>query len=374
MDYNLIYCRRGKSSCKIGFNQLKLIDKMLKSRYNKFNSHFQIEPWISPDGFYLNESGTIDMRNIKGKVTLIIGLFPLALIGLGIWFFSGYKSGSHLKKNSFFTIGMIKGTAYKEIAWSFQRVAAVKLYRTADEMWIALEHEKVDAVINDKLKGLAAAKYGNFDNLTPVGNLLSQEFHNIKFNPADNSLRQALKQALLEIMKKGIYNDISEKYFGVNPAAEIKLPDKPINNPNNKDDSWDRIKRTNSLILAMAPDNLPFSFIDKHGEWSGFDVEIAWEVSIQLGIRNFHLVPVKKSQVRQGLINRIFDAAWGGILTINKRSPKNNLSIPYCVSGPQLFVRKNSEISGPETLVPPVYPEPPPKRINIKWYSKNNVH
>lgn len=293
------------------------------------------------------------MNKLKNIVGLAILLFPFMIIGLGILLLSGVKSHKIGFGNDGYTIGIVKGTAYEELLWSFPGVSSVTLYRNNSLMWEALQNKKIDIAVNDKLKSLAAIKNRDFDALILNGDPLRREMKTVAFKPGDETLRQAINRGIHKIIENGVYREISERYFNGNILEGIQLENPDEKEPRISDSSWENAKRQDTLIIALAPDNPPFSYLHDHKQWRGFDVDIAWAVCIQLGIKNFCPVPVDKTRMAAGLRSKLYDAVWGGIEPTAAMRQKIIFSIPYCITGPQLITRKNSKIPGPEALTRP---------------------
>lgn len=296
------------------------------------------------------------MRNLKNIVSLVIAFFPLMVIGLGMWLISGIKSDKPGPNAPGYIIGMMKETADEELIRSFPQVGSIKVFESDQQMWKALENKKVDIVVADRLKSLAAIKDRGLDKFKLAGDLIRRDMKVVAFKPDDEALRQAINHGIREIIKNGIYEGICERYFGENILQGIQFENLAVKEPGASDGSWDRVQRLDTVIIALDPDNPPFSYLDENQQWKGFEVDIAWAVCIQLGIKNFCPVSVVKQQIMPGLNAKSFDAAWGEVLSTEGIRQKAIFSIPYCITGPQLITRKDSGISGPEVLARPVAP------------------
>jgi polar amino acid transport system substrate-binding protein len=88
-------------------------------------------------------------------------------------------------------------------------------------------------------------------------------------------------------------------------------------------------------------------------------VELAWAVCIQLGVRYFTPVKVSGSKLIQGLQDGEYDAIWDSMRVTEDNLALVDFSVPYYLTGAQLFVKQGSPITGPEILGPPQIPEAP---------------
>jgi ABC-type amino acid transport substrate-binding protein len=189
-----------------------------------------------------------------------------------------------------------------------------------------------------------------------AGPLLDEEVAGVAFNPQDDSLRQAINRGLMEIAANGIYESLCMRYFGRNIQPKSLGKTASVQSPA-EDGAWKRIRLADELRFAMSGDNPPFSYLDEHQQLAGFDVEVAREVCIQLGVKDFKPVLVKKEDLIPGFTNRQYDGIWNSMRITEANRALVDFSNPYYVTGAQLIVRKNSPITGPETLVSRVFKE-----------------
>jgi ABC-type amino acid transport substrate-binding protein len=292
---------------------------------------------------------------------LIVSVLSLLVIGFLLGMFFSY---SHFQKNRF-QLGIYHGNDYKGIAKDFQRVEAVQSYHHLKKLWIALDKGRIDGVLADRLQGLAAIAKEHFVHLKPSGRALNYQLQAVAFRKEDNFLCQSINQGLKDIINNQIYCGISEEYFGRNTAAEVTSKMEPDSEAATNE-SGEQNQHLNNLRLAFQSDNPPFSYLDKDKKLTGFDVEIAWALCIQLGIRYFQPVAIQNHQLLATLkSNKNIDGAWGVAIEPVMKN-KVIFSNPYRISGAQLFVRKDSPIDSPKFLIPPQYPELPPGMGNAQ--------
>jgi len=95
----------------------------------------------------------------------------------------------------------------------------------------------------------------------------------------------------------------------------------------------------------------PFNYLTDSGDVVGFDVDVAQEIANRLG-----LVLEYKTTAWDGIIEGLrakrYDGILGSMGITKARAQVVDFSIPYYISGPQLIVRKDSGILGPESLGP----------------------
>ncbi len=108
------------------------------------------------------------------------------------------------------------------------------------------------------------------------------------------------------------------------------------------DSLFNKIKTKGTVIIATEGTYAPFSYYDKNGKLTGYDVEIARAVGKQLGI---HIV-FKQTQwdaMLAGLNSQRFDVVANQVgLTTAERRAKYDSSSAYSYSGAVAVMRKDS--------------------------------
>jgi polar amino acid transport system substrate-binding protein len=93
----------------------------------------------------------------------------------------------------------------------------------------------------------------------------------------------------------------------------------------------------------------PFNFIDDNGDVIGFDVDVAEEIASRLG-RTLEYKTTAWDGIIEGLRAKRYDGILGSMGINEEREKIVDFSTPYYYSGPQLIVRADSGITGPEDL------------------------
>ncbi|MGD6967655.1 transporter substrate-binding domain-containing protein [Rossellomorea vietnamensis] len=100
------------------------------------------------------------------------------------------------------------------------------------------------------------------------------------------------------------------------------------------------------FTFAASGEFKPFSFTSGDGTMTGFDIDVAEAVAEELG-----LDPEQKKFKFAGIVEGVqsgrFDAAVASHTITEERAEKVDFSTPYYYSGPQIFVRPDSDV---ETL------------------------
>jgi len=101
----------------------------------------------------------------------------------------------------------------------------------------------------------------------------------------------------------------------------------------------------NTFTYAMSGQYRPFNYYDDNKQLTGFDVEIGKALAEKMGMQ-----PRPVAAPWEGLISGLkakkYDAILGSMTITPEREKEVAFSDPYYISGPQLFVRKDSPIKG----------------------------
>lgn len=100
------------------------------------------------------------------------------------------------------------------------------------------------------------------------------------------------------------------------------------------------------LSLSMSGAFQPFSITDAEGNLVGFDADIAAEIAKRLDLEP-RLVQIDWSGIQAGLQTEQYDLICGSMAITDERLATMNFTLPYYVSGAQVFVRAGtSSIDG----------------------------
>lgn len=106
---------------------------------------------------------------------------------------------------------------------------------------------------------------------------------------------------------------------------------------------------TNSISFAGSGGYPPFNFMTDEGDVIGFDVDVAAEIAKRMG-RELEYKTTAWDGIIEGLRAGRYDGILGSMAVTEEREKVVDFSDPYYYSGPQLIVRKDSNISGPQDL------------------------
>ena len=246
-------------------------------------------------------------------------------------------------------IGVVIGTTFAEEVETWEKVDEVKLYADDNRTLQELSSGRIDGVVSDKLVGLINIKEGGFDNLKLADGLIYKETIAVAVRQEDDSLRQAVNNALAEIIEDGTYAKISKKYFNKDILEGVKYEKTFPNEKPANDGSLQRVKDAGEIKFAMSGGYPPFNYFTEDDELTGFDVEIGKAVAEKLGVK-YIPVTTEWNGILEGLRSDRYDGIFGSMGVTEKRLEVVDFTDPYYYSGAQLIVRKDSKIEGYEEL------------------------
>lgn len=99
------------------------------------------------------------------------------------------------------------------------------------------------------------------------------------------------------------------------------------------------IKKNGILNVGLEGTYPPFSFVDKDGNLSGFEVELSEDLAKELGVK-VKLQPTKWDGILAALESKRLDVVINQVTISDERKKKYDFSQPYTVSGLQALVQK----------------------------------
>lgn len=99
------------------------------------------------------------------------------------------------------------------------------------------------------------------------------------------------------------------------------------------------IKKNGTLNVGLEGTYPPFSFVDKDGKLTGFEVELSEALAKELGVK-VKLQPTKWDGILAALESKRLDVVVNQVTISDERKKKYDFSEPYTVSGIQALVQK----------------------------------
>ncbi|MFT4416510.1 transporter substrate-binding domain-containing protein [Fredinandcohnia humi] len=103
------------------------------------------------------------------------------------------------------------------------------------------------------------------------------------------------------------------------------------------------------FTFASSGEYNPFSVTNGEGDMTGFDIDVAEAIAKELGLEPSQK-RFKFNSIVEGVKTGRFDAAVASHTITDERLEHVNFSTPYYYSGPQIFVRPDSDVQSLEDL------------------------
>ena len=168
---------------------------------------------------------------------------------------------------------------------------------------------------------------------------LADEEYVIGFKKGNESLRNAVMKALVELKQDGTLAEISTKWFG---EDKIIVPD-TYPETAATDDSLQKVKDAGKLVMGMDEAFPPMGFRDDNWEIVGFDVDVARAVCEKLGVELSPSPIDWKANVNMLNEGKV-DCLWNGFTKTADREAALTLSEPYMVNRQVVVVMEDSDI------------------------------
>lgn len=120
----------------------------------------------------------------------------------------------------------------------------------------------------------------------------------------------------------------SQKKSEENNQTDLNNANNQSNTEVQEDNSLQRIKNSGKLVLGLDDTFAPMGFRDENGEVVGFDIDLAREVALRMGV-DLETKPIDWGKSASILTNREIDVLWNGVNINNERKAYMNFSKPY---------------------------------------------
>ncbi|KHD84702.1 amino acid ABC transporter substrate-binding protein [Heyndrickxia ginsengihumi] len=113
-------------------------------------------------------------------------------------------------------------------------------------------------------------------------------------------------------------------------------------NKSSKSDLYSKIKDKGVLVIGTEGTYAPFTFHDKSGKLTGYDIDVAKEVAKRLGLKT-QFKETQWDSMFAGLNSKRFDMIANQVGIQPDRQKKYDFSKPYTVSSAVVIVNKNNK-------------------------------
>ena len=134
------------------------------------------------------------------------------------------------------------------------------------------------------------------------------------------------------------------------PAESAETPAEPAEPEAPADESWAKVEAAGTFILGFDETFAPMGFKDKDGNYVGFDIDLATEVSSRLGLDAPTLMPINWDSKVMELNAGNIDLIWNGLTITEERKKEMLFSDPYMDNRQIIVVRAESDIQSKADL------------------------
>jgi len=132
----------------------------------------------------------------------------------------------------------------------------------------------------------------------------------------------------------------------------------------------DKINRTGQVTMGFREGSIPFGFLNKKGEWVGFDIDLGEEIVKALSMKfgkEIKLIrqPINPKTRIPLVVNGTIDIGIGATTITLEREEVVDFSLPYFLTGTRLLVPKDSPIKD--------FPDLAGKRVGMGSGSTANI-
>ncbi|WP_178023257.1 amino acid ABC transporter substrate-binding protein [uncultured Paenibacillus sp.] len=147
---------------------------------------------------------------------------------------------------------------------------------------------------------------------------------------------------VLTVMVAACGNNNTNNQAAGNAGANQGSEGNAANEQPAEQNSLESVKASGKLRIGTEGTYAPFTFHDKEGKLTGFDVEIAQEVAKRLGVEP-EFIETPWDGIFAGLDAKRFDAVFNEVTIRDDRKEKYDFSDPYIVSRAVLIVPEDNE-------------------------------
>ena len=193
----------------------------------------------------------------------------------------------------------------------------------------ALGNGDVDAAMADGPTLIDIVKANPEMNLKVLEGVYTEENYGIAVNKDRQDVLEAINKGLAAVKESGKYDEIFDKYFGV---EEAEAPD------------------LGKVVIGTNAEYPPFEMVDDDGNIVGFDPELMTAIADAAGFE-FEFVNTRWDGIFVALASGEFDAVISAATITEERAETVDFSDPYFEAGQMLAVQAdNTDIAGPDDL------------------------
>ena len=194
----------------------------------------------------------------------------------------------------------------------------------------ALANGDVDAAVADGPTAVDIIQANPEMDLEVLPGTYTDEQYGIAVNPDRQDVLEAINQGLAAVRESGQYDEIYDKYFGIETeegGADL-----------------------GTVTIGTNAEYPPFEYVDEEGNITGFDIDLMEAVAQAAGF-DYEFVNTRWDGIFVALASGEFDAVASAATITEEREEMVDFSDPYFNAGQRIVVQAGeTEIEGPEDL------------------------
>ncbi|MCZ7679404.1 MAG: transporter substrate-binding domain-containing protein [Sandaracinaceae bacterium] len=237
-------------------------------------------------------------------------------------------------------VGVQSGTTGDIAASEIDGVEVVR-YDEITLAFQALGNGTIDAIVNDGPVSADIIAKNPELGAVMVGDPFTDEFYGVAVQPDMPELLDAINDALAELIADGTYNDIYNKWFGMDAPSMFRPAEQAISMGG----------ELGVVTVGLNAEYPPFEYVDENNEIVGFDPDLMNAIAERAGFE-IEWVNTRWDGIFVALASGEFDAVSSAATITDEREEIVNFSNPYFNAGQMIAVLEDraSEIQSPEDL------------------------
>ncbi len=205
----------------------------------------------------------------------------------------------------------------------------------------ALANGTIDAIVNDGPVSADIIAKNPELGAVMVGDPFTDEFYGIAVQPDMPELLDAINNALAELIADGTYNEIHNKWFGIDAPSMFRPSEQTISMGG----------ELGVVTVGLNAEYPPFEYVDENGEIVGFDPDLMNAIAERAGFE-IEWVNTRWDGIFVALASGEFDAVSSAATITEEREEIVDFSNPYFNAGQMIAVLEDraDEIQSPEDL------------------------
>ena len=195
--------------------------------------------------------------------------------------------------------------------------AKINFFSNTQNAIAELKKNKIDVIVYDTpmLKHLITQQTG----MVIIDNYINRHDYAFAVRLNNNTYKEAIDRTIDLIIKSGIYEDMSTRWFPID-GSKVTMPNIQLSN------------RRGVLKFGTSAIREPFSYLDEEGKIIGFDIELAHYIAQGLEM-DLEIVNMQYAALIPSILASRVDMIGACIIVTDERAKSVTFSKPYFYGG-----------------------------------------